>query len=215
MTSGQYSPGTINLFEGSSAGFKAKRVIAETSPEGAKADPNATDQTMATMNLVDWDQDGDLDMVIGSTARTVAVNLNEGTPKAAKFGRRRPVLGIDEKPLRVSQTSDPLPVDWDGDGTLDLLVGDEAGDVNFFRGTKDRKFERGISLFSGAELPAKPSYAAVKKSLGDHPTIPGYRLRLDAADWNGDGKLDLLVGNCEAEEDAPDLHGFVYLLLRK
>ncbi len=26
-------------------------------------------------------------------------------------------------PVKVNQKSDPLPVDWDGDGQLDLLVG--------------------------------------------------------------------------------------------
>lgn len=214
ITSGQYMPGHINLFEGKEDGYAKKRVLEEALDKSAKQDGSNTDVTMATMNLVDWDGDGDKDMVIGSTSGTIAVNINEGDGKVAKFGARKPVVGPDQKPLKVSQKSDPLPVDWDHDGVLDLLVGCEAGDVTFFRGRKDRTFETGVSIFSGKTLPAKPGYGNVKELLGDKAPTPGYRLRLDVADWNGDGKPDLLIGNCEADKKNENtIHGFVYLLL--
>jgi len=58
--------------------------------------------------------------------------------------------------------------------------------------------------------------------------VPGYRLRLAVDDWNDDGKLDLLVGNCiegepefsvEADAGAPPARGptvgHVWVLLRR
>lgn len=214
ITSGQYMPGQVNIFEGTTDGFKKKRVLDEVFEKSEKQDGSNTDVTMATMNLCDWDGDGDQDMVVGSTSGTINVNINVGDGKIAKYGARKAVLGQDQKPLKVSQKSDPLPVDWDRDGVIDLLVGCEAGDVTFFRGRKDRTFEAGVSIFSGKTLPPKPGYGNVKDLLGDKAPTPGYRLRLDVADWNGDGKPDLLIGNCEAEkDDAHKVHGYVYLLV--
>jgi hypothetical protein len=71
-------------------------------------------------------------------------------------------------------------VDWDGDGKLDLLVGDIGGNVYLLRneGTREK-------------------YAFGKEK---QLTAGGKPLRVDgdagpfACDWDGDGKLDLLVG---------------------
>lgn len=61
---------------------------------------------------------------------------------------------------------------------------------------------------------AKPSYQDVRKSLGDKPLVPGYRLRLGTGDWNADGLLDLVIGNCEEGADGATT-GFVRVLLRQ
>lgn len=206
-------PGEISIFPGTAEGPAKSRVVEETPTQPATDDGSDTTSTMSTMNLIDWDKDGDLDMVIGSTKGTVTVNINRGDAKSPKFGAREPVLGADGKALRVCQKSDPLPVDWDGDGIFDLLVGDEAGDVTFFRGRADRRFEAGVSLFSGKAQPEKRGYAQVKEALGSAAPTPGYRLRVETADWNADGKLDLLIGNCETVDSTT--HGFVYVFLRQ
>ncbi len=128
------------------------------------------------------------------------IGSNQGTPKRFRFGQRMPVLAAGT-PIKVAGKSDPLPVDWDGDGVLDLLVRDERAGITFFRGVKgaastERAFEAGLPLIPGKEK-----------------VVPGYRLRLAVADWNNDGKLDLLVGNCERIDDVTT--GNVYLFLRK
>jgi hypothetical protein len=198
VTSGQYTPGIVTFFEGTPTGFRKGVPIEEVGidPRG-KQDMKTT---MATANFVDWDGDGDYDMIVGNVLGEVFVNINQGTPKQFKFGQRVPVMAAG-KPIKVTSKSDPLPVDWDGDGVLDLLVGDEMAGITFFRGVKgpagaERTFKAGVPLIPGKEK-----------------VVPGYRLRLAVADWNNDGKLDLLVGNCERVNDVTT--GNVYLFLRK
>ena len=58
---------------------------------------------------------------------------------------------------------------------------------------------------------------AARERLADKGPVPGYRLRLAAADWNNDGKLDLLVGHCESGEsgESGPTSGRVFVFLRK
>ena len=67
-------------------------------------------------------------------------------------------------------------VDWDGDGDLDLITDSDAGPVWYENiGT----VERPVMKLRGLLLPHKFD--------GHNPTPY-------VADWNGDGRLDLIVG---------------------
>jgi len=203
VTSGQYWPGIVTFFEGSQTGLKKGAVIPEVGVEQAKT--NDMKFAQSTASFVDWDGDGDLDMLIGSVFGDIFININEGTPKQFKFGQRVPLMAAG-KPMKVAASkSDPLCVDWDGDGVLDILSGDDSGGVGSFRGIKPttgnaRTFEAPVPVMLGKT-----------KNM-----VPGFRARLAVADWNNDGKLDLLVGNCEQTTGPkPELTGYVYLFLRK
>jgi hypothetical protein len=201
VTSGQYWPGIITFFEGTPEGLKKGVVIPE------KGLPDKSDNRMqfaqSTHSFVDWDGDGDLDLVIGTVFGEVFLNLNEGISKHFKFGRRVPIIAAG-KPMKAPAKSDPVCVDWDGDGVMDLLVGDDFAGVTFFKGQPlnagpSRTFEAGVPLIPGQKK-----------------VVPGYRARLAVTDWNNDGKLDLLVGNCEETTNKDrKLTGHVYLFLRK
>jgi hypothetical protein len=79
-------------------------------------------------------------------------------------------------------------VDWDGDGDLDLLTDSNDGPLWYEnRGTKQRAVMVNRGLLTRAPL------------AGHNPTP-------NAADWNGDGKLDVLIG---AED------GFFYFFDRR
>ena len=96
---------------------------------------------------------------------------------------------------------------------MSFVVGDEAADVVWFRGLGKMAYAPGVSLFVGKPIDPKLGYRDARKVVDDHRVIPGYRVRLHTADWNGDGKLDLLVGNCESGNGG--VTGNVYVLLRQ
>jgi len=190
LITGEYTPGDVYWFEGAKTGFNAPVKIPEQG-----VDPQNMDRWMSTARFVDWDGDGDLDLLVGSVKGGVFLNLNVGDKAAFRFGERKPVMA-DSGPMRVKQKSHPVPVDWDGDGVLDVLVGDEWAGASFFKGRPDRTFENGVPLTGDGK-----------------PLVPGYRVRLEVADWNSDGKLDLLVGNCEQVNGRTT--GNVYVFLRQ
>jgi hypothetical protein len=197
---------------GPGKGFEARRVLLDDTKSGK--------YSMSTANTADLDGDGDLDLVLGDTSGAVFWARNEGSRSQPKFTERAP-LRVGSESLKVSHKSDPIAVDWDGDGLLDLLVGDECADVSFFAGRKDGTFEQGLSLFSRLPVDPAEGYTKARKKLEPHAVIPGFRLRLATADWNDDGKLDLLIGNCVSQPDPGDPDkpgktlGNVYVLLRE
>ncbi len=71
-------------------------------------------------------------------------------------------------------------VDWDGDGKQDLLIGTERNGVFFYRN------------IGTAKAPKLAEGKALELKTGDAEA--GSRWRIDVADWNNDGKKDILVG---------------------
>lgn len=80
-------------------------------------------------------------------------------------------------PIRLSGSSAPFAVDFDNDSLLDLVVGDGAGNLQLYRG-------QSAATQDGWNL-------APAVSLG-LPLIPGATPAV--ADWNNDGRKDLLIG---------------------
>ncbi|HEX6812029.1 MAG TPA: VCBS repeat-containing protein [Planctomycetota bacterium] len=213
IVNGRYNPANIYWFPGlgTGKGFGARRVLLEA----GKGDK----YSMSTTNAADLDGDGDVDLVIGDTSGAVYQAKNEGSRTEPKFTSRAPIM-VGDQPMKVSHKSDPIAVDWNGDGRLDILVGDEVADVSFFAGLEGGGFAPGVSLFSKLPVDPKDNYNKAKAKLDPHRVIAGYRLRLATADWNDDGKLDLLVGNCETApkaegEEHGKTIGHVYVLLRQ
>jgi FG-GAP-like repeat len=155
--------------------------------------------TASAVHAVDWDGDGDQDLLVGEIGGNVYLVPNEGTPTKYAFGKEQQ-LQAGGKPLRVQGDAGPFTADWDGDGKLDLLVGSGDGSVWFYRNTgtaKTPELGAGVPLIPKAEV----SFGA------DAPREPrrGMRAKVCAADWNGDGRLDLLVGDFTTQKpDRPE-----------
>ena len=125
----------------------------------------------------DLDGDGDQDLVVGSWKDRVMFYRNEGTRAAPRF-----VLA-DSALVRLTRGSNTLPTlgDLDGDGDLDLLVGEGSGTLNYYRNTGTR---------------TAPAYELVSDEW--NAIDPGRRSAPQLIDLDRDGDLDLLVGS-EAE----------------
>jgi hypothetical protein len=156
--------------------------------------------------VADWDGDGDLDLLIGTIDGWVYYLDNEGS-KAAYVFRNAEKLKAGGKLIKVaSGDAGPCVADWDGDGKLDLVLGTGAGGVQWCRRLDKDKLDAPQTLV------AAPERDASKKSF-DNPKTPGTRTKVCVADWNTDGKQDLIVGDFWSG-GSRNYHGWVWVYLR-
>lgn len=145
--------------------------------------------------VADWDGDGRADLLVGGGRGHILFYRNIGTKTEPRFAPPRLVITAEGKPLDSGWCAAPCAVDWDGDGITDLLVGCERNRVLFYRneGTnqKPRLVNKGFVMVGDKplELPVKP----VPKSPAGVYELDYYPV-LEAVDWNGDGRIDLLAG---------------------
>lgn len=103
----------------------------------------ATENGRAVPALGDWDGDGDLDLLLGSTLGPSLAYRNDGTAQAPVF-----VLVPDvDHPLaadRFLEGQRPTFADLDRDGDVDLLVGSGGGELSFFASLTNDIFRDGF-----------------------------------------------------------------------
>jgi hypothetical protein len=135
-------------------------------------------------NMADWDGDGRKDIIAGEFLDRLTWYRNAGTGKSPEFEAGRYLENEKGEVIRMYlEMITPVAFDFDGDGLMDLLVGDEDGRVAFLKNTgKKRK---------SAPVFKDPAYLKQKA---------GY-LKFGAlstpfsVDWDGDGYPDIISGN--------------------
>jgi hypothetical protein len=123
--------------------------------------------------LGDLDADGDLDMLLGTFNQDVLFYRNGGTPAQPDWVREE---AGDLHPPRMSNAA-PALGDLDGDGDLDLVLGQSSGAIAFYRNdgtSKAPKFELTAGALGGIDAGRRTTPALV--------------------DLDGDGRLDLVLG---------------------
>jgi hypothetical protein len=148
----------------------------------------------STVFAVDWRGTGRLDLLVGNMRGDLYLLPNDGTNAKPAYGAPRK-LEAGGRPIQGPHHGDsqPIAADWDGDGLLDLIVGWGDGSVVWYRNVGSRtapKLAKGFTLVPAAP---PPNYDANAPPSRD--TKPGVRAKVCVVDWNGDGRLDLLVGD--------------------
>ncbi len=153
----------------------------------------------STAFAVDWDADGDLDLLLGNIMGDVNVVTNEGNAKTMALGE--PVKLEAASGTKHGGDSHPVAADWDGDGLLDLLVGGGEGGVVWHRNTGTAQKPQ---LAAAQQLIAK-SPAPWSNDANRRATDWGVRSKICVVDYDRDGRLDVLLGDyCGGFEGEPD-----------
>ena len=146
---------------------------------------------------VDWDQDGDPDLVIGDEDGRVALVENTGEVSDGMPVFRSPVYFQQEAGnVKFGALVTPVSVDWDHDGDEDLICGNSAGYIGFIEnldGGNPPQWDRPKLLKTNGEV--------IRIMAGDRGSIQGPAeskwgyTTLSVADWDGDGVEDIITNS--------------------
>jgi hypothetical protein len=122
----------------------------------------------------DLDGDGDFDIILGTWDDELLFVRNDGSAAVPAWGT--PEAGVAT--LTRGRNAQPTLGDIDGDGDLDLFIGESSGEINFYRNTGSAQspvFELVDDKFNAIDV--------------------GRRSSPHLGDLDGDGDLDLLIGS--------------------
>jgi hypothetical protein len=143
--------------------------------------------------VVDWDQDGRKDLLVGVSDGTVRIYMNIADDNHPSFdaGRNLKVGPDAALDLDVGKRPTPLVVDWNNDGMLDIVSGAWDGNIHVF-----------YNCGCGGSVPPRftttftPVGLIVQES-GRDLLVPSTRASPVVMDFDGDGKKDLLTGSTD------------------
>jgi hypothetical protein len=157
------------------------------------------DLQMITPVAIDWDRDGDVDLVVGDEDGRVALvehagQVKNGLPqfKPPRYFRQR----ADD--LKFGALAAPCGFDWDGDGDIDLICGNTAGHIGFIENRSGPGVER--PRWAAPRL-LEADGKVIRIQAGSNGSIQGPceakwgYTTLTVADWDGDGLPDLVVNS--------------------
>lgn len=163
---------------------------------GADGEPLVMHLQMITPTALDWDRDGDVDLIVGDEDGRVALVENVSPKGAETPVFRQPAYFQQEADeLKFGALATPFAFDWDGDGDEDILCGNTAGNIGVFENLDGRG-----GRWSAPER-LQVDGREFRILAGDNGSIQGPAeakwgyTTLSVADWDGDGRDDILVNS--------------------
>ena len=121
--------------------------------------------------FADIDGDSDPDLLVGNSVGVIVYYENNGGTFTQLTGASNPFDGID-----VGDDADAEVIDFDGDGDLDLFIGEKGGVINFYDNVS------GVyTVQTGGDNP----FTGVDVGSNSHPAV---------LDVDGDADLDMVIG---------------------
>lgn len=157
-------------------------------------------QERATPTVVDWNNDGRKDIVVGARYGKIHVYLNEGTDTEPVFLTETFVQEDGLDLIVPSHRSSPVVLDLDGDGRKDILTGNTYGQLLFYSnvGTDEEPNFSGYSLVESDGVAIDLSGSARSRPFVCYWTGDGHFGPIDAYPdvliGAGDGKVHLYRG---------------------
>jgi hypothetical protein len=185
---------------------KVIRIMA--GPNGSIQGPCEAKWGYTTVSVADWDGDGLPDLIVNSIWGKVIWFRNIGTRKAPKLAAAQPIevewdgpqpklawgwLRPQGKELLTQWRTTPVAVDWNHDGLTDLVMLDQEGYLALF----ERARRNGKLVL----LPPKRVFCDERGNplrLATRTAGGSGRRKLCIVDWDGDGKLDILLNAANA-----------------
>ena len=185
---------TITLFRNTGRRTAPRLAAGETLRVDGK--PLHMDLCMIQPRVVQWHTDGRVSLIVGEEDGRVAL-LENRAPRGREPDLAPPRYFEQIDPyLKSGALARPVAVDWNGDGKLDLLSGNSAGYIQYFENV------------GAASAPAfedrgylKAAGKTIRHTAGPNGSVQGPAeekwgyTNISVADWDLDGKLDLLVND--------------------
>ena len=170
--------------------------------EWDEADHDSSKGLGTSVAAVDWDNDGDLDLILGSyDSGNLYLRINEGTATKPAFATTNSFVKAGGKPAIIKGgISTPRIADWNGDGLFDIVVGGITGGIFLLENSgsaESPRFDKLTTLVKplpGDGHAKKPKPVPSTKDF--QPTAPGSSFHIEVVDYDADGDLDLLTGAC-------------------